>query len=135
MTPEQILAIKPKVLTQQQREAYFNDGFLFVPKAIGEEWIAKLRAATDELVERSRKVTQSDPVFDLEPAHTPEHPAIRRLKAPHRNHPFFDGLIRSDAILTTVAASSSLLAARRARHATKSRDRCLAICHWSGVSW
>jgi hypothetical protein len=55
MTPEQILAIKPKILTQKQREAYFNDGFLFVPKAIGEEWIAKLRAATDELVERAAR--------------------------------------------------------------------------------
>ena len=39
MTPEQILAIPPKVLTQAQREAYFNDGFLFLPKMIGEEWI------------------------------------------------------------------------------------------------
>jgi hypothetical protein len=59
MTPEQILAIKPKVLTQAQREAYFNDGFLFVPKAIGEEWLAKLRAAN----RRARRAQpQRDPV-------------------------------------------------------------------------
>ena len=34
MTPEQILAIAPKVLTQQQREFYFNEGYLCVERAI-----------------------------------------------------------------------------------------------------
>ncbi|TMH74127.1 MAG: phytanoyl-CoA dioxygenase family protein, partial [Betaproteobacteria bacterium] len=34
MTPEQVLAIKPKVLTQAQRESYFNDGFVLVERAI-----------------------------------------------------------------------------------------------------
>ena len=42
MTPEQVLAIKPKVLTQAQREAYFNDGFLLVERAISEV-MAKLK--------------------------------------------------------------------------------------------
>ena len=74
MTPEQVLALKPKVLTQAQRESYFNDGFVLVERAIGDDWIRKLRAATDELVESSRKVTKSDPVFDLEPAHV--HPML-----------------------------------------------------------
>src|SRR4051812_50045292 len=87
MTPEQILAIKPKVLTQAQREAYFNDGFLLVERAIDEAWLRKLRAATDELVERSRKVTKSDPVFDLEPAHRADAPRLRRGSNPVEQHP------------------------------------------------
>ena len=89
MTPEQVLAIKPKVLTQAQRESYFNDGLLLVERAIGEDWIRKLRAATDELVERSRKVTKSDPVFDLEPKHRPEAPRLRRVSNPVEQHPVF----------------------------------------------
>jgi len=89
MTPEQILAIRPKVLKQSQREAYFNDGFLFLPKAIGEEWIVKLRKATDEMVERSRKVTKSDPIFDLEPAHRPDAPRLRRVSNPVEHHPVY----------------------------------------------
>ena len=89
MTPEQVLAIKPKVLTQAQREAYFNDGFLLVERAISEEWLRKLRGATDELVERSRKVTKSDTVFDLEPAHRPDKPRLRRVSNPVEQHPVF----------------------------------------------
>ncbi|MET0509358.1 MAG: hypothetical protein ABWZ78_14455, partial [Burkholderiaceae bacterium] len=65
MTPEQILAIAPKVLTQAQREQYFSDGYLLVPGAIDKPWLERLRTATAALVERSRAVTKSDPIFDL----------------------------------------------------------------------
>ena len=89
MTPEQILAIPPRVLKQSQREDYFNDGFIILERAIGEDWIAKLRKATDELVERSRKVTKSDTVYDLEPDHTPKNPRLRRVSNPVEQHPVF----------------------------------------------
>ena len=70
MTPEQILAIPPRVLTQAQREFYFTEGYILLERIIGDDWLKKLRDATDELVERSRKVTKSDAVWDLEPDHT-----------------------------------------------------------------
>src|SRR3954471_6177893 len=89
MTPEQILALPPRVLKQSQREAYFNDGFIILEKVIGDEWIRKLRDATDELVERSRKVTESDKVWDLEPDHTPAKPRLRRVSNPVEQHPVF----------------------------------------------
>jgi ectoine hydroxylase-related dioxygenase (phytanoyl-CoA dioxygenase family) len=89
MTPEQVLAIRPKVLTQNQREDYFCDGYLYVERAISEDWIGRLRAATDELVERSRKVTHSDAIFDLEPAHHPDAPRLRRVSNPVEQHPVF----------------------------------------------
>ena len=72
MTPDQVLSIKPRVLTQSQREFYFNEGYILLERVIGDDWIAKLRAATEEMVERSRKVSVSDKVFDLEPGHTPD---------------------------------------------------------------
>ena len=89
MTPEQVLAIPPKVLTQAQREQYFSEGYLYVERAISDEWIARLRAATEELVERSRKVTQSDAIFDLEPKHRPDAPRLRRVSNPVEQHPVF----------------------------------------------
>ena len=46
MTPEQILAIPPQVLTQAQREFYFQEGYLLLERIVGDEWIRKLRAAT-----------------------------------------------------------------------------------------
>jgi ectoine hydroxylase-related dioxygenase (phytanoyl-CoA dioxygenase family) len=89
MTPEQILAIPPRVLTQAQREFYFTEGYILLEKVIGDDWLAKLRAATDEMVERSRKVTQSDKIFDLEPNHRPDAPRLRRVSNPVEHHPVY----------------------------------------------
>ena len=89
MTPEQVLAIRPKVLTQKQREHYFSEGYLYVERAIGEDWLKKLRAATDELIERSRKVTRSDAIYDLEPTHRPDAPRLRRVSNPVEQHAVF----------------------------------------------
>jgi ectoine hydroxylase-related dioxygenase (phytanoyl-CoA dioxygenase family) len=89
MTPEDILKIPPRVLTQAQREHYFREGYILLEKIIGDEWIRKLRAATDELVERSRKVTKPDTIFDLEPTHRPDAPRLRRVSNPVEHHPVF----------------------------------------------
>jgi len=89
MTPEQILAIPPRVLTQAQREAYFTDGYILLEKIIGDEWIRKLRDATDEMIARSQKVTKSDTIFDLEPGHRPDSPRLRRVSNPAEHHPVF----------------------------------------------
>ena len=89
MTPEQVLSQRPRVLTQQQREFYFAQGYLLVERAIGQDWIHKLRSATDDLIERSRGVTKSDAVRDLEPGHTSSSPRLRRVSAPIDHHPAF----------------------------------------------
>ena len=89
MTPEQILSIPPRVLTQSQREFYFNEGYILLERVIGEDWLARLRAATDELIERSRKVPGSDKVFDLEPGHTAQAPRLRRVSNPVEQHPTY----------------------------------------------
>ena len=103
MTPEQVLALPPRVLTQGQREAYFADGFIILEKVIGDEWVKKLRDATDELVERSRKVTQSDAVWDLEPGHTPGAPRLRRVSAPVDQHPEYWNYVSQSLVGDIVA--------------------------------
>ncbi len=79
MTPEQILEFPPRILTQQQREFFFANGYLVLERVLDDKWIARLRAATDEMIERSRAVSQSDAIFDLEPGHTHDHPRLRRV--------------------------------------------------------
>ena len=79
MTPEQVLSHKPRVLSQKQREAYFAEGYLLLERIIPDEWVQRLRAATEELVERSRKVAKPDAVWDLEPGHRPHAPPLRRV--------------------------------------------------------
>jgi ectoine hydroxylase len=89
MTPEQILAIDPVVLTQAQREFYFREGYLLMPGVIDPEWLQRLRDATDRLVERSRAVSTSDEIFDLEPGHRPDAPRLRRVSRPVQHDPVY----------------------------------------------
>lgn len=103
MTPDQVLAIKPRFLTQTQREFYFTEGYILLERVIGEEWLSKLRAATDEMIERSRKVTASDKVFDLEPGHTPDAPRLRRVSNPVEQHPVYWDYVTRSPIVDIVA--------------------------------
>jgi ectoine hydroxylase len=89
MTPEQILAIEPVVLTQEQREFYFREGYLLVPGVIDAGWLARLREATEKLVERSRSVSKSDEIFDLEPGHRSDAPRLRRVSRPVEHDPVY----------------------------------------------
>ena len=89
MTPDDIRAVPPKVLSEAQRESYFETGYLLVEKAVSEDWLARLRATTDEMIERSRRVTRSDAVWDLEEGHSAESPRLRRLSSPNDHHPAY----------------------------------------------
>ena len=103
MTPEQILSHPPRVLTQAQRESYFEKGYLLVENVVPDEWIERLRDVTNEFVERSREISESDAVWDLEPDHTAEHPRLRRLTSPVEQHAAY-WEFASDSIVADVAA-------------------------------
>jgi ectoine hydroxylase-related dioxygenase (phytanoyl-CoA dioxygenase family) len=103
MTPEQVLLQPPRVLSQAQREFYFNEGYLLLPAILPVEWVARLRAATDDLVERSRKVTASDAVWDLEPGHSAGAPRLRRVSAPVDQHPAYWEYISESLVGDVVA--------------------------------
>ena len=83
MTPEEVLAQTPQVLTQKQREDYFRDGYIVLERVISEDWLEKLRAVTEEMVERSRAITQSDKVWDVDKGHSADAPRLRRLSSPN----------------------------------------------------
>ena len=52
MTPEDILNHDPIVLTQEQRELFFEQGFLAVEGLVSDEWLDCLRRRSDEMTER-----------------------------------------------------------------------------------
>lgn len=86
MTPEEILSHKPRALTQKQRESYFENGYILLERIIPEEWLEKLRAVTEEMVDRSRALETSDAVWDLDKGHTADAPRLRRLSSPNDHH-------------------------------------------------
>ncbi|MEQ8652764.1 MAG: phytanoyl-CoA dioxygenase family protein [Kiloniellales bacterium] len=82
MTPEEILRQRPRLLDQETRQRYFDEGGIVVPALVNKDWIERCKAAVARLLEESRSKTQSDAVFDLEPGHTAESPRLRRISSP-----------------------------------------------------
>jgi ectoine hydroxylase-related dioxygenase (phytanoyl-CoA dioxygenase family) len=91
-------------ILQSYRDQYRDRGYFVVPDLLDETEIQRFRDATDALIERSRKLTGSDEIFDLEPGHTSEQPRIRRIKAPHRVDPVFDEFMQHPALLSVLTA-------------------------------
>jgi phytanoyl-CoA hydroxylase len=80
---------RTRCLTDEQVAMYHRDGYVAVPGVIPTETIAELRAVTADFVERSRGVTRSDELFDLDPRHTADRPVLRRIKNPADNHSLY----------------------------------------------
>lgn len=103
MLVEKIRQHPTNVLTEAQREQYFRDGFLILPNYVPQAWITRLQAALADLMERSRAITQSTPVYVLEEGHSAATPRLHRIASPQDQHPtiweFF-----TDPVMTDLAA-------------------------------
>ncbi|MBH54267.1 MAG: phytanoyl-CoA dioxygenase [Opitutaceae bacterium] len=91
------------MLSKRQIEIYHRDGFIGVENVLNEVEIEELCRVTDEFVEKSRSVTETDAVFDLEPGHTAEEPKLRRLKSPIKVHDVYLRTLNHEKILDIVA--------------------------------
>ena len=103
MYPEKVCNAPPKILTDAQREFYFENGYILLESVISIDWIERLNAVTAEMVERGRTVQQSDAIFDLEPGHSPDTPRLRRLSSPVAHHPLY-WEFASQSIIADIAA-------------------------------
>ena len=103
MTPEQVLAIPPKVLSREQREFYFENGYLLLERVVPEDALERLRRVTAEMVEQTRALKTSNAVWDLEPGHTPERPKLRRLSSPCDHHPAYWDFAAKSVVADIVA--------------------------------
>ena len=83
MAPEDVLARTPNVLSRDQQESYFANGYLLIEQAIDSPVLEKLRAATAQAINASRTVSISDGTWDLETGHTADEPKLRRLTSPN----------------------------------------------------
>ena len=91
------------MLTQEQIDYYHEQGYLGVEGVLSIEEIDELRRVTDEFVEKSREISESDACFDLEPDHSAANPRLRRLKSPITHHEVYNQAIRHEKILDIVA--------------------------------
>ncbi|SFP42925.1 phytanoyl-CoA dioxygenase family protein [Tranquillimonas alkanivorans] len=77
------------MLTAEQKRFYGDNGYLMVENAVTPEQLGELRRIAYEFIDRSRAVSESDDVFDLDSGHSAETPRLTRIKLPHKQHPFF----------------------------------------------
>jgi len=90
------------VLSDAQRTAYREQGWLAVAGLVDSRWLERLRAVTAEFVEQSRALTASNVVFDLDTGHSAAEPRLRRLSSPTDLHPTFWEFASTSAIVDVV---------------------------------
>ena len=82
MFKESILKNKPKILSEKQRNAYFDDGGIIIEKVLDKEWLGKAKESIEVFINNSKKLSQSNEIYDLEKNHTFENPKLRRVSSP-----------------------------------------------------
>ncbi len=79
MNHMEIMSNPPRVLNQDERAFYFDQGYIVKERAIGSDWLGRLNTATAALVETARSMKCSTQTYDLDAGHTAENPRLRRI--------------------------------------------------------
>ena len=90
------------MLTDRQAAAYATDGYVLVEDALDADTLNELRRVTDEIVGSAGGTTGHTDVLDLDPAHTPDRPRVRRIKHPYFAHPFYASLAAHPRIMAAL---------------------------------
>ncbi len=91
------------MLSRAEIDFYNENGYLAVSDVLSPAEVSELQRVTDELVESTRFMTESDERFDLEPGHTADDVRVRRIKRPSLHHDLYMSMLHHDAILDMVA--------------------------------
>lgn len=86
------------MLSQDQIDFYNENGYILVEDAVTPDQLARLREITCDLIDKSREISQSNDVYDLDEGHSPEQPKLTRIKLPTKQHPFYWDVARNSRI-------------------------------------
>ena len=90
-------------LTQDQRELYYEQGYLAFPALIAHNELTELRVLVNSIVDSTRGVAESGNEIDLEKGHTAENPRLRRVTYVDDKDPHFWRLC-ADSVIPDIAA-------------------------------
>ena len=89
-------------LSQDQIDQFWRDGFLTLPDAVTPEQLSALRGTFADWVQESRKhaddygeTLDGRARFDLEPGHSSDSPALRRVQSPEEVSDNYAGVMRT----------------------------------------
>ena len=100
------------MLSKVQVEEYNERGYIVVPDVLSRAEVKELQDVTARMVEESRHLTKGDERFDLEPFHSAERPALRRIKTPHLFAAVIASALLGIALFGAVTWMGSTLLAR-----------------------
>ena len=90
------------LLSKEQKDSFWRDGVLVVENAVNNQELAKLKAEFAGWVEESRTYTEDygetldgRKRFDLQPGHSSEKPALRRVQSPEEVSEVFANTMRN----------------------------------------
>ena len=92
------------MLAQSQIDEYNRTGAIVVPDVLSLDEVQRLRAVTDDFVQKAREITSHNDIYDLEDSHSPEEPRVRRIKTPHLHHPEYARLVDHPKIVAVLRA-------------------------------
>ncbi len=91
------------MLSDDQKAFYAENGYLLVENVVTPAQLDRLREITYRYIEESRKVTESNDVYDLDVGHGAAQPRLTRVKLPHKLDPYFWNIL-TDSGMTEVLA-------------------------------
>ena len=104
------------MLTNEQLKFYQDNGYLLVEDVITNEQLKKLQEITYEFINKSKMVTESNDVYDLDEGHCPEQPRLTRIKLPHKQHQYFDEILKKSGVTAVLrdilGANATLLTSK-----------------------
>lgn len=92
------------MLTKAQVEEYNDRGYVVVPDVLNRSEVKELQDVTARMTDESRSMTAGDERFDLEPFHSAERPALRRIKTPHKLDAAYARIVRHPKIVSCLTS-------------------------------
>jgi len=86
------------MLTPDQITFYHENGYLLVEDVVTPDQLERLRDITYDFIDKSRHVTESNEVYDLDEGHSADQPKLTRIKLPTKQHPYFWEIARKSRI-------------------------------------
>lgn len=93
-----VAAREEAMLSPDQRRFYADNGYLLVENVVTPEQLARMQQITRDFIEASRDVDESNDVFDLDEGHSADTPRLTRIKLPHKQHPYFDDILKKSGV-------------------------------------
>ncbi|WP_417720904.1 phytanoyl-CoA dioxygenase family protein [Salipiger sp.] len=90
------------MLSDDQKTFYDDNGYLMVEDVLKPEELMRMQEITYDLIDRSRAITESNEVYDLDKGHSAETPKLTRIKLPHKVDPYFWDILRNSGVTEVI---------------------------------